>query len=160
MVYMKTIKPILLSVAVLLPMDITQSVFNYAKFSDDARQVHCLAENLYHEARGEGFYGLVAVAHVTLNRTDRRNKDVCGVVHEPYQFSWTITAPPIEDIKTFGKILNLAYDIYFNRDAYMDFTDGATFYHADYVKPKWAKSFERTVVVGKHIFYKRVDNSV
>ena len=160
MIHMKTIKAILLSVAILLPMDITQSGFDYAGLTEDTRQVQCLAENLYHEARGEGFYGMVAVAHVTLNRTVRRNKDVCGVVHEPYQFSWTITAPPIEDMKSFAQILNLAHDIYFNRESYMDFTDGATFYHAKYVKPKWSRKFDRTVVVGKHIFYKRVDNSI
>ena len=29
----------------------------------------------------------------------------------------------------------------------------ATNYHADYVKPKWAKSMKRLVKIGRHIFY-------
>ena len=29
----------------------------------------------------------------------------------------------------------------------------ATNYHADYVKPKWAKSMKRLVKIGRHVFY-------
>jgi spore germination cell wall hydrolase CwlJ-like protein len=29
----------------------------------------------------------------------------------------------------------------------------STHYHADYVAPGWAKKFERTGSVGRHIFY-------
>ena len=36
----------------------------------------------------------------------------------------------------------------------MDITDGALWYHADYVHPKWAKSFEKTTKIGRHIFYR------
>jgi spore germination cell wall hydrolase CwlJ-like protein len=30
---------------------------------------------------------------------------------------------------------------------------GATHYHADYVDPTWASSYNRSVRIGKHIFY-------
>ena len=33
-------------------------------------------------------------------------------------------------------------------------TDGADHYHADYVKPYWAKSLNKTCKIGRHIFYK------
>ena len=33
----------------------------------DINQMHCLATNIYHEARGESFAGKVAVANVTYN---------------------------------------------------------------------------------------------
>ena len=29
----------------------------------------------------------------------------------------------------------------------------ATNYHADYVKPKWAKSMKRLIKIGRHVFY-------
>jgi spore germination cell wall hydrolase CwlJ-like protein len=35
-----------------------------------------------------------------------------------------------------------------------DLTDGATYYHAKYVNPSWARAFTRTATVGKHHFYR------
>ena len=31
---------------------------------------------------------------------------------------------------------------------------GATHYHANYVRPYWAKRLEKMDVIGRHIFYK------
>ena len=36
----------------------------------------------------------------------------------------------------------------------IDITDGALFYHADYVTPSWAKIKQKTTEIGDHIFYK------
>jgi|TARA_Y100000385_G_scaffold285935_1_gene346827 spore germination cell wall hydrolase CwlJ-like protein len=33
-------------------------------------------------------------------------------------------------------------------------TAGATYYHANFVRPKWSKSFKRTATIGKHHFYR------
>jgi spore germination cell wall hydrolase CwlJ-like protein len=51
----------------------------------------CLADNVYNEARGESIEGQLAVALVTLSRTlfPEYPKDVCGVVYQKNQFSWT-----------------------------------------------------------------------
>lgn len=67
----------------------------------DPREVHCLADNLYFEARGEGDRGMVAVGYVTLNRkrSSRFADSICQVVHKAEringrivlnrcQFSW------------------------------------------------------------------------
>ena len=35
----------------------------------------------------------------------------------------------------------------------LDITDGALWYHADYVKPSWAKHKKITTEIGDHIFY-------
>jgi len=35
-----------------------------------------------------------------------------------------------------------------------DFTEGALWYHADYVHPYWADSLNKTSVIDNHIFYK------
>lgn len=37
---------------------------------------------------------------------------------------------------------------------YRGITEGATHYHAHYVKPKWAKSFHLTGTIGDHKFYR------
>ena len=37
---------------------------------------------------------------------------------------------------------------------FIDITDGAQFYHADYVRPAWAKTKKRTIEIEDHIFYK------
>lgn len=54
-------------------------------------EIQCLTENLYHEARSDGYAGMYAVAMVTLNRvTDPRYpNDVCSVVYQgPVKESW------------------------------------------------------------------------
>jgi spore germination cell wall hydrolase CwlJ-like protein len=35
-----------------------------------------------------------------------------------------------------------------------DPTSNALWYHADYVDPYWASSYEQTVQIGAHIFYR------
>ena len=58
------------------------------------REVDCLAENIYHEARTEGTKGQQAVALVTMNRlnNDKFPKKICEVVKQKTngtcQFSW------------------------------------------------------------------------
>jgi spore germination cell wall hydrolase CwlJ-like protein len=39
----------------------------------------------------------------------------------------------------------------------LDITDGALFYHADYVKPRWAETMDVTARIDAHIFYKPRD---
>lgn len=54
------------------------------------QQVECLAEAIYHEARGEPEEGQAAVAAVVLNRVRQSHwpDTVCDVVYEPGQFVW------------------------------------------------------------------------
>lgn len=58
----------------------------------DAREIDCLARNIYWEAGYESVRGRELVAHITMNRVDdRRFPDtICGVVMQPRAFSWTI----------------------------------------------------------------------
>jgi spore germination cell wall hydrolase CwlJ-like protein len=64
-------------------------------------ELTCLTDNLYHEARGEPIQGRYAVIFATLERVLNKKfpKSICGVVHQPWQFSWTkdqkILAAPI-----------------------------------------------------------------
>jgi len=71
-------------------------------------QAYCLAQNIYHEARGESIAGQFAVAHTTLNRvkSSAYPQTVCGVVTQAVrdehnkpiknmcQFSWYCDEAP------------------------------------------------------------------
>ena len=150
----------------------------------DVEEARCLAENIYHEARNQGTAGWLAVAAVTLNRvTDDRFPDsICGVVFQAEtteswrtkskdvpdieriyypvrhrcQFSWYCDGKP-DDINQLGiymDIMQFSKILLTSRVMMFDITDGATFYHADYVMPSWAKSKIKTIEIGDHIFYR------
>lgn len=58
--------------------------------------------------------------------------------------------PVWEDIKTLATNAYMSY----NSDENADPSKGATFYHADYVSPKWRHDYQKTVKIGRHIFYR------
>jgi len=132
----------------------------YTELTKEARQqVDCLAENIYHEAGYESEEGKVAVALVTLNRTQdpRFPKDICGVVKQKTvgtcQFSWFCMAVNINKRSdVYDKAMDVALHVYANYENIDDITKGALYYHADYVNPRW--KLQRTTVIGRHIFYK------
>lgn len=129
------------------------------------KQVDCLAENILFEAGHEPKEGQVAVAMVTLNRLSSGNysDSVCGVVHQKTngtcQFSWVCEAKVMAKRLTllnsplYNDIRELAVQVLFNYDRMKDVTKGATYYHADYVNPRWG--LPQTTKIGRHIFYKR-----
>jgi hypothetical protein len=55
------------------------------------KQIDCLAEAIYHEARGESKLGQAAVAQVILNRvtSDKfKPETICGITHQKNQFEF------------------------------------------------------------------------
>ena len=125
----------------------------------------CLAINIYHEARSEMIPGQYAVANVTMNRA-RDKRRVCDTVTEPKQFSWTnklVTRQQgrvvlkregyPKDEYAWGRALKIAKVVLKRPD--IDFTNGATHYHATYVSPVWRHDLEKTKTMGFHVFYKR-----
>jgi N-acetylmuramoyl-L-alanine amidase len=136
----------------------------------------CLADNIYHEARGQGTAGWLAVANVTINRVkdSRYPNTVCEVVKQgPHRPSWKGTGEMIpirhrcqfswycdgrsDDIGNntlYSLIYDLSYNIVYGNIDFIDITDGATHYHADYVMPDWAKTKTKTVEIEDHIFYR------
>lgn len=140
----------------------------------DPEEVLCLAQNVYFEARGEDISGQMAVAHVTINRVknDKYPNTICGVVYQAKfskwwlsqgkkvpikyqcQFSWYCDGKSdmITDWKTFDNIVEVSRQII--QGHHEDNTNGAIFYHADYVKPKWSDSLQVSAVFDSHIFYR------
>lgn len=123
-------------------------------------QVKCLADNIYHEAGFEPEDGKVAVALVTMNRLQdpRFPKDICSVVKQRVrstcQFSWFCQHKiPTKNESVYEEALQTALRVFANYETTPDITNGALFYHADYVNPRW-RGLEKTTVIGRHIFYK------
>ena len=120
--------------------------------------VLCLAMNVYFEARSEDMLGQLAVAEVTLNRvkSERYPDNVCDVVWQRKQFSWTHDgkSDTPKDEQAWGRAKHIAEYALRDKDMFV-VGSGVTHYHADYVKPYWTTSYVRVRQVGNHIFYKR-----
>lgn len=123
---------------------------------------NCLARAIYFEARSESELGQLAVAKVILNRVKDPNypNTICGVVYQgsgrrnSCQFSFACDGMA-DDVRQPGAWANskrLAQKAIAG-DAKVAAVGTATNYHADYVKPKWAKSMKRLIKIGRHIFY-------
>ena len=72
------------------------------------------------------------------------------------QFSWYCDgkSDTPRNKKKYQELLDLSKAIMYNEISFVDVTDGALFYHADYVTPGWAKTKQKTVEVQDHIFYR------
>lgn len=132
--------------------------------ADAKKQVTCLAENIYFEAAHEPLDGKKAVAFVTFNRVQSGYADnICDVVQQKTgqtcQFSWycdtTFTSRrlTIKQTSLYNDILELSTNLFLNFERMTDVTNGATYYHADYVNPKWTR-LQKETQIGRHIFYK------
>jgi len=122
---------------------------------------HCLALNVYFEARGESTVGQEAVAWVTLNRVvdNEFPSNICDVVWQDQQFSWTHDGKSDrpKDQVAWATAQVIAGEVLEAYRVERDPTEGATYFHSDSVKPKWHKKFDRVVRIDNHIFY--TDNS-
>ena len=131
----------------------------------------CLADNIYFEARNQGFAGWVAVAQVTLNRVrdDRFPNTICEVakqgltyesgfpIRDKCQFSWYCDGKSDKprDKKCWDDALLIA-EVMITYSA-IDVTDGALWYHSRKVQPEWSMVYVKTVSIDNHIFYKDID---
>lgn len=129
----------------------------------EQRERRCLATAIYFEARGEPERGQVAVAQVILNRVRSPlfPETICGVVYQGQhrkgcQFSFTCDGrsdTPRKDAQW-----ELAQDLtrkIMAGELWLPEVGYSTFYHANYVSPRWARSMNRIDKIGAHIFYKK-----
>lgn len=123
---------------------------------------NCLARAVYFEARSESELGQLAVAKVILNRVKDPDypKSICGVVYQgsgrrnSCQFSFACDGLP-DDVKSAAAWANakrIAQKA-IGGDAQVAAIGSATNYHADYVRPAWAKNMKRLIKIGHHVFY-------
>ena len=137
--------------------------------AEDKPEMWCLAQNIYYEARGSNRADRMAVADVVINRVQHTYypNTICGVVQQgkqyasgamirnKCQFSWYCDGKSDwpKDIDAWVEAQQIAYNMIAFQDA-RGITEGATHYHADYVKPSWAKDFHLVGRIGVHIFYR------
>ena len=127
-----------------------------------AKDVDCMAQAIYFEARGESYRGQVAVGQVVMNRLAHPiyPKDICQVVfqnqqmHNACQFSFACDGIPetINDPKSWKQADEIAKGV-INGSLYLPEVGKATHYHANYVYPDWAPRLKRVAKIGHHIFY-------
>jgi spore germination cell wall hydrolase CwlJ-like protein len=148
-------------------VDISQGVAEQMLF---VKETHCLATNIYHEARNEGVTGQRAVAWVTLNRVHSKKypDTVCDVVYQAEldengvpvrnrcHFSFYCDGKPdtIEDQTAWEIASDIAEEVMNSYYTETDPTNGAIMYHAHYVDPYWAPAYEKQARIDSHIFYK------
>ena len=116
--------------------------------------VECLAKNIYHEARGEGLQGKIAVAQVTINRVESRQfqSTVCAVVYAPNQFSWTLDKRKrVRDQQAWQASVSIARAVLTQAVRLPDFP--ALYFHTPQVNPKWNRNKTVVARIGNHIFY-------
>ena len=154
---------------------LVSSIFLLADDYDE--RTICLAQNIYHEARGEMIEGQIAVSNVVINRVKSKQfpNDICSVVYQRNQieiidkvlkllripafcqFSWTcdpISNDSYKDLESWKNSQLLAREIV--QGTHDDLTNGATHYFnpMEVPTPHWANVYKKTIVIGNHHFYK------
>lgn len=136
---------------------LTQLVAETAIPDRMSEQMHCLAGAIYFESRGEPLAGQLAVAQVIINRTESRRfpSSYCGVVYQPAQFSF-VRNGAMPTIRTSSgawrkaqAIARIAHEGMWDSEA-----GDSLYFHAHYVKPKWARTKLARATISSHIFYR------
>ena len=127
------------------------------------KQMSCLAEALYFEARGEPIKGQLAVGEVILNRVEdtRYPSSICKVINQgtgrrfACQFTYTCDGKleTVHERQPYEMALKIAKILLTTHDRKL--TKGSTHYHSNYVNPEWSKKFQRVARFGRHIFYRQ-----
>lgn len=144
---------------------------NYAELVSPERmnrEERCLAEAVYFEARSEPETGQAAVAQVVLNRVKSGlyPSTICGVVYQNHnrymgcQFSFACEGKSLRvtEPDAWARASRIASNV-LKGDTYIANVGGALNYHANYVRPGWARALQRTGTIGHHIFYKPRDQN-
>ena len=136
--------------------------FHLAGALETSRELDCLTQAVYFEARGEGSAGQAAVAQVVLNRV--RNpafpKTVCGVVFQgaarrqgcQFSFACDGSLHKGRELAAWNRAQHVAARAL--SGAVMDAVGNATHFHTIAVQPVWGPNLLRVAQVGLHVFYR------
>ena len=132
-----------------------------------SRERGCLAQAIYHEARGESAEGQLAVANVIVNRANsaRYPDTLCGVIYQNvdrgrYRCQFTFACDGRDDTPreraAWVRSQALAERVYasYAKGGHPGAVPGSTlYYHTTAVRPSWSHTFRRVAQIGSHIFY-------
>jgi spore germination cell wall hydrolase CwlJ-like protein len=162
-------KNFFIALIVIMSASTVKADMNILFSHENEPEAWCLAQNIYYEARGSNLADQAAVADVVLNRVkdSRYPNTICEVVKQgrkyangqmirnQCQFSWYCDGKsdyPL-DSESWTKAQQTAYMMIYHND-YRGITEGSTHYHANYVKPSWAKQKQLVGRIGTHIYYR------
>ena len=155
---------------------ISFSLFFLTGFSK--KEITCLSQNIYFEARDQTIKGQIAVSLVTINRVKSKRfpNTICKVVKQASyrngkvvrnrcHFSWFcdgLSDRPKDKI-AWKVALTIATAMLEKPGVYIenygkkwkvnDFLNGATHYHRIDIHPYWNRNMLKAGIIGDHVFY-------
>lgn len=127
----------------------------------------CLAQAIYHEARGETLEGQLAVANVIVNRarSGKFPSTLCGVIYQNadkgrYRCQFTFACDGRTDTPRERRAWLRSAEL--AKEVYAEFATGesvgalpgsALYYHTTAVRPSWASTYSAVATIDSHIFY-------
>ena len=122
-----------------------------------SRDMRCLAQAVYFEARGEPLDGQLAVAKVVINRaaSGLYPSDYCSVVTQRKQFSFVRNGhiPQADESSDAWRRAKAVAQIA-HQDLWQSQAGDALYFHATYVRPGWASQKKQLARIDTHIFYR------
>lgn len=131
----------------------------------DKIQQNCIVQALYHEARGEGSAGVLAVATVIQNRvlSGKYPDNYCDTIHQRKQFSFVherkssglslTPSPTKQEVEMFEFIQDTAKSmVKFEFEPTLD-RSVLWYAHKD-ITNAWIRKKHKVVQINNHIFYK------
>lgn len=135
---------------------LAELVLAYAGTQTSDREMECLANAVYFEARSEPIEGQLAVAEVVMNRaaSGRYPTDLCSVITQKAQFSFINRGRfPRADRGSEAWKKAVAIASIARQKLAGNLPSSVLWYHATYVSPSWGKRLTRQTQIGLHIFY-------
>lgn len=136
--------------------------FQLGSALESSRELECLAQAIYYEARGETPSGQAAVAQVVLNRVRHPAfpKSICGVVFQgayhrtgcQFSFACDGSMRQARDVSAWNRARKMAARTL--SGSISNQVGSATHFHTINVSPVWGPRLMRVTQVGMHIFYR------
>ena len=136
--------------------------FQLGNALESSRELECLADAIYYEARGETPSGQAAVAQVVMNRVRHPAfpKSICGVVFQgavnrtgcQFSFACDGSMRRARDVGAWARARKIASRTL--AGAMPSEVGSATHFHTINVSPGWGPRLLRVAQVGMHIFYR------
>lgn len=136
--------------------------FQLGNALESSRELECLADAVYYEARGETPSGQAAVAQVVMNRVRHPAfpKSICGVVFQgaynrtgcQFSFACDGSMRRARDVGAWARARKVAARTL--AGTIQSEVGSATHFHTINVSPGWGPRLLRVAQVGMHIFYR------
>jgi spore germination cell wall hydrolase CwlJ-like protein len=130
----------------------------------DAKQLACMAKNIFYEAGSESIKGQAAVARVVMNRIQHGfANNPCNVVYQKItvedriicQFSWVCEGKtePNKNSYRYKVAEQVAYEVMY-LGMHKDVVPKSTlFFHSINIDPLWP--YKKVAIIGGHVFYSK-----